>query len=1100
MGRKVVAWLCLGGIAASMPCCGQLTVTARGEESSGVLTNCLEVRELALGRGAKGLPVKVRGTVTYFDGARRQLFIQDGAAAVSIRTGNGRPGLENEILPGQNVEVEGVTSGGRLYCGIVSRGVRVIGAGKPPQPLQVNAGGLPGGDADSRWVRVRGWIPSVAKSGDRLSMDLVLGPGQSIGLLVLDSDVSSAGEFVGSVVEAQGVYNARFDSSGRPLGGRLLISDLSGLRKISAIPISSIREAGHPGSEALTPIRLRATVMTHSLGQYLVVRDRSGAVRIPFSKLTYYSPGSLVEVLACVAERAPDLTLTNITIKPVPAGIFSEEPTPEVRTPTRANTNLATLGQVSQVRRLSAQDASRGYPVHVTGVTTYWDTATYLYFVQDHSSGIYIDPSRLERQLAGGHGRRLEIEGFTGPGDYAPVIVAQKVTDLGEGGLPSPASPTFQKMMTGEYDSQWVVLRGVVRNQWGQTNATILALSTGDNVIKVSIRTPPSGAGGDQGRSLIDAGVEVQGVCSTIFDEHRRLQNVELQVPSWSQLTVKEQPPAEPFQLGVTPAGGLLEFHPGGRELHRVHMMGLVNLRQPDGTFYLQDASGGIQVDPSQSMGRVEVGSTVEVVGFPVITGRHPALQDAQVRQLRVRIPIEPADIKIESPLDDALNGTLVRMEGQVLRHFARGDEESLTLQVGQSITEAILRKSGQPELLGDIVPGSVIRLKGVYIARLDEEGGVQSFQVELRSREDVTVLSRPPRWTMRHLAYAGGALAGVLILALIWGAALRRQVKQRTRQLHDEVKQHERAEAQLKAEILERQRMQSEVGKTHQQLVTASREAGKAEVATSILHNVGNVLNSVNVSASLIAEQVRQSRVSHFARAAEMLADHASELPRFLTQDPKGQQLIPYLPRLAEHLTREQTAALHELESLRKNIEHIMEIVTVQQGYAKTSGVVEIVKAAELVEDALRINEESLMRHNVQVEKDYDPHVPNITLDKHKLLQILVNLISNAGSSCQESGRSDKRITARVTNGNERIRISIIDNGVGIPPENMTRIFTHGFTTRKDGHGFGLHSGALAAKEMGGTLLTESAGVGRGAAFTIELPLTLARQNVKLD
>jgi C4-dicarboxylate-specific signal transduction histidine kinase len=159
------------------------------------------------------------------------------------------------------------------------------------------------------------------------------------------------------------------------------------------------------------------------------------------------------------------------------------------------------------------------------------------------------------------------------------------------------------------------------------------------------------------------------------------------------------------------------------------------------------------------------------------------------------------------------------------------------------------------------------------------------------------------------------------------------------------------------------------------------------------------------------------------------------------------------------------------------------------QQSYARISGVTEPVKVTDLVEDALRLNAGAFQRHEVEVVRDFAPGAPDITTEKHKVLQILVNLVRNAKYACDESGRADKRMTVRVTHGQGRVRIQVADNGVGIPPENLTRIFNHGFTTKKDGHGFGLHSGANAAKELGGSLVAHSDGQGRGATFTLELP-----------
>ena len=296
-------------------------------------------------------------------------------------------------------------------------------------------------------------------------------------------------------------------------------------------------------------------------------------------------------------------------------------------------------------------------------------------------------------------------------------------------------------------------------------------------------------------------------------------------------------------------------------------------------------------------------------------------------------------------------------------------------------------------------------------------------------------------------------------------------------------------AQLAVTRDVTGRKRAEADLEKAHKELLEASRRAGMAEVATGVLHNVGNVLNSVNVSATLVAEKLRKSKVSNLARAAALFNEHSADLTAFLKVDPKGKQLPAYLNQLVEHIGGEQAALVQELELLKKNVEHIKDIVAMQQSYAKISGVRECIQLSELVEDALRMNAGALMRHEVKVLREYDP-VPGILVDKHKVLQILVNLIRNAKSACSELDRADKQITVRLArNGHERIKIEVSDNGVGIPPENLGRIFEHGFTTRKNGHGFGLHSGALAANEMGGALHVHSDGHGLGATFTLELP-----------
>ncbi len=288
--------------------------------------------------------------------------------------------------------------------------------------------------------------------------------------------------------------------------------------------------------------------------------------------------------------------------------------------------------------------------------------------------------------------------------------------------------------------------------------------------------------------------------------------------------------------------------------------------------------------------------------------------------------------------------------------------------------------------------------------------------------------------------------------------------------------------------DISARKDTEQELERVHKQLMTASRQAGMAEVATNVLHNVGNILNSVNISASLVVERVKQSKGPGVSRVAALLREQGAAAGDFIAHDERGKRIPEYLGSLGEQLASDQKMTLEELASLRDNLEHIKDTVAMQQSYAKLCGVTETVAVQDLVEDSLRLNAGAFVRHGVTLQREFSA-VPPITVDKHKVLQILVNLVRNAKYACDESGRPDKLLTLRIESAPAGVRISVIDNGVGIPAENIPRLFTHGFTTRASGHGFGLHSGALAAQELGGSLRAESAGPGRGAAFILELP-----------
>ena len=296
--------------------------------------------------------------------------------------------------------------------------------------------------------------------------------------------------------------------------------------------------------------------------------------------------------------------------------------------------------------------------------------------------------------------------------------------------------------------------------------------------------------------------------------------------------------------------------------------------------------------------------------------------------------------------------------------------------------------------------------------------------------------------------------------------------------------------------DMTERRQGEEALRYSQQKLLETSRLAGMAEVATGVLHNVGNVLNSVNVSAGLVVEKLRRSKVSKLGKAAALLTERNGDLGDYLTHDPNGRKLPGYLAKLSQYLVEENTQLLSEVDLLARHIEHIKEVVAVQQSYAKVSGAFENLPADRLVEDSIAMNIGAFERHGVVVERRYSA-VPLVRVDRHRVLQILINLLRNAKYALDDVQRLDKLITITIAPAGEtNVQVIITDNGIGISQENLARVFAHGFTTRKDGHGFGLHSGALAAKEMGGLLSVQSLGPRRGATFTLELPIASSAQS----
>ncbi|WP_095981652.1 trifunctional serine/threonine-protein kinase/ATP-binding protein/sensor histidine kinase [Melittangium boletus] len=297
-------------------------------------------------------------------------------------------------------------------------------------------------------------------------------------------------------------------------------------------------------------------------------------------------------------------------------------------------------------------------------------------------------------------------------------------------------------------------------------------------------------------------------------------------------------------------------------------------------------------------------------------------------------------------------------------------------------------------------------------------------------------------------------------------------------------------ANDELEHRVEERTR---ELKEAQARLVDTAREVGMAEVASNVLHNVGNVLTSAVINVEMMRRHVGASRVSRLKQASGLLTEQRDTLADFLTRDPRGRLLPDYLTGLSDELIREQETLMSDVEAMSRSIEHIRAIVEVQQDYAKVSILAVECDLAQLIEDALRVQLASLTRHGIDITRELTV-LPKVQVDKHKVLQILINLISNAKNAMDVLPESARKLCVRLTAEGTWARIQVVDNGMGIAPEIRERLFVHGFTTREDGHGFGLHASVLAAKMLGGRLTLDSEGPGKGATATLELPLSPGR------
>ncbi|MDX1837002.1 sensor histidine kinase [Legionella taurinensis] len=286
----------------------------------------------------------------------------------------------------------------------------------------------------------------------------------------------------------------------------------------------------------------------------------------------------------------------------------------------------------------------------------------------------------------------------------------------------------------------------------------------------------------------------------------------------------------------------------------------------------------------------------------------------------------------------------------------------------------------------------------------------------------------------------------------------------------------------------------EAKIKELNQKLLVSARRAGMSEIATFILHNIGNVLNSLNISLGSLKESMEQPYFEKLKKITALIEENRHNLSKFLTEDEKGRLIPDYLVALSDMIRKQNESNQDELVSIENNLQHIKDIVAMQQTFGGVSGVDERVLLSEQLETTLQMLVHPHKDKVLTIHKQFIPGAYVVT-DRSKLLQILINLVQNAKESVySNTNEQEKKVELIIEKDQDNYVVRVIDNGDGILPENLNRIFSFGFTTKKDGHGFGLHSSAIAAQNIGGSLAARSDGPGKGAEFILKLPIKRAQ------
>jgi signal transduction histidine kinase len=1070
-----------------------LTISVRGQApvpqpvSSQVLTNIGEIWTIPYDQRNQEYRIRTEVVIYYFDaewgnasgeclGIPRWLPVYD--CPTPLKAGQ-RVAIDGVINPQRERFVWDKTRVRILEENVELKAEAVADLNKNPRDL-----------AD-HLVSVTGLVDSTLDDPTHFTINFLSGNTLARAYTLKGADHVPPAVRVGDIVRMKCVYSPQFDRNGALGNLSLLVSRPADIEVIGSLNTDA-RFAGpvtlSKDIQSDTPlgnlVRVAGIVRSYEPGQWVTLWDETGQIMIQSKQSQPLRFGDRVEAIGYPYVLGVQQYLHE--------GLYRlaapTNPTGFARTVT---TNGLPLRLAERIRDLSPEDAGRHLPVALRGVVAWSHAGTRFAYVQDASGGIRVVNPTWDDLGTAKPGTLVLLDGVTGEGDFVPVVTNAVLRRTGWWNIEERRLVTLEQAMTGAEEGNWVEMRGYVRD-FSQTNGLVrlnLSTSSGD----FQAWTPASQSFDSFKGSII----RVRGVCSAVANARHQLRRIQIWSPDQKYIQTEEPAPDDLFAVPLRPLSNLRRFNMESALNRRVRTVGTVVLQVPGRYLYVQNGADSVFA-LSQQTNSLQAGDRVEVVGFPGEEGQKFVLREAVFRRMAGGPEPEPVQLSVTNPVDVSFEGILARAEGVLLNKLEKDNETRLLIRDGDITFESSLgpAPTGREEKPQALQLGSRLAVTGVYEAQSDERGQPHSFQLHLRSWGDVQVRQRAPWWTLARMLWV---LVGVLIASLtgiIWGIlitrknALLRQAQTELRAANDQLETRvaERTR-QLQDQVQARERAHTELARAQRDLMLASRQAGMAEVATGVLHNVGNVLTSVNVSASLIRDQIRSSETRTLLKAADLLKRKNGDLGLFLATHPEGKLIPELIIDVADQLRKEQEQTTRELEHLAKNIDHIKDIVTMQQSYARVAGVIEKVSPASLMEDALQINAAALDRHEITVIRRFEA-VPPFQVDKHKVLQVLINLVRNAKYALDEGRPAEKKIILTVArNGGDGVLLRVEDNGVGIPPENLTRIFSHGFTTRANGHGFGLHLGALNAREMGGSLSAASEGPGRGAVFTLILP-----------
>jgi signal transduction histidine kinase/CheY-like chemotaxis protein len=926
--RGAVASTLALAVSLSLSGCGTLVPQGR----SGPLATVAEIRRLAT-PVATPVDVKIRGTVTFGYLSMEQLYVQDATGAVRVD----RVGQDPLFRYGDVVEVTGRAVMGGPAPVISRESIRVVSSGASVAPVEVTARDVADGRYPYYYVQTTGTVRTAGvDSRGRLAL-VLRADGLDLNVGVREIGRVDPAQWVDANVTVRGVLATSHDALGRGGPARLLAS---GIRDVvivrpppapSQIPLVTVQGLVGAGERAYAPHRIRLRGVVSEIGGGLHLADATGSVALSPAAKAAIALGSDVEVTGFAADRA---------------GATQLEECIQLQTAVAAPVSHRVLTQAADVRNLPIAESKRGYPVHLRAIVTFYNKSNTNLVIQDPTAGIYVrvGDSPVPPDLA--IGQLVDLEGFSGPGEFAPVITAPRIRILGQVGLPPARAVDPLRLFAGAEDSQFIEVSGIVENIERRETRIDLGLRTSFKRVDVSLPADASLPSG-----LLHAHIRAQGIGATRFNFRRQVLGITLRClgPQYIAITEPAVPPV------VQPVAELLQFRDGIRGDEPTSIRGVVLLTNPTGPTWLADDTGGVLI-ASHAKITLAVGDLVLATGFPEPGVFNPVMRAGQLAKVGAGPMPTAAPSTIDDILEDGWDSKLARVDGYLRDRSANAGHERLTLDAGTHTFVADLPGGESPRL--EI--GSLLRITGVSAIDAPTAGTAvpRGVTLYLRSAADLAVLEGPPWWTAQRTLGLAAGLVVVTMAAFAWAGLLRRRVSKQTaalRQAKDAAEAASLAKSEFLANVSHEIRtpmngvlgmtelvLESEVTPEQRECLTMARTS-----AQSLVNLINEILDFSKIEAGkmqtdsvafpiyeVITETVRPLALQAADKGLEFVYDVSPALPEQLIGDGgRLGQIITNLIGNAVKFTREGAVAVHVAADEQSDTDVLLHVRVVDTG-----------------------------------------------------------------------------------------------------------------------------------------------------------------------